>query len=185
MNRLYLLRKLRSFGVQGDLLTSFYDSVVASAIFYGVVCWSSSISAVDRMRLIKKASSILGCPLDSVQVVGESRMMDKLSSLLMQDSHPLQVTISALGSSFNRLIHPQCVKERDRRSVLPAAVRLEDFKTELKMEFTTFKEENKKEFKDELEDFKKDINQQLTEATTAASCRNNENHRDRTENRRA
>ena len=38
-SRLYLLRKLRSFGVQGDLLTSFYDSVVASAIFYGVVCW--------------------------------------------------------------------------------------------------------------------------------------------------
>ena len=26
-----------------------------------------------------KASSILGCPLDSVQMVGESRMMDKLS----------------------------------------------------------------------------------------------------------
>ena len=181
MNRLYLLRKLRSFGVQGDLLTSFYDSVVASAIFYGVVCWSSSISAADRRRLdklIKKSSSVLGCPLDSVQEVGESRMMDKLSS-------HLQDTISALGSSFNRLIHPQCVKERDRRSVLPAAVRLEDFKTELKMEFTTFKEENKKEFKDELEDFKKDINQQLTEATTAASCTNNENHGDRTENRRA
>ena len=77
-SRLYLLRKLRSFGVQGALLTSFYDSVVASAIFYGVVCWSSSISAADRRRLdklIKKASSILGCPLDPVQVVGESRMM--------------------------------------------------------------------------------------------------------------
>ncbi|KAM8738428.1 uncharacterized protein AB9X84_020913 [Acanthopagrus schlegelii] len=65
-SRLYLLRKLRSFGVQGALLTSFYDSVVASAIFYGVVCWSSSISAADRRRLdnlMKKASCILGCPL--------------------------------------------------------------------------------------------------------------------------
>ena len=68
-SRLYLLRKLRSFGVQGAPLTSFYDSVVASAIFYGVVCWSSSISAADRRRLdklIKKAGSTLGCPLDSV-----------------------------------------------------------------------------------------------------------------------
>ena len=73
-SRLYLLRRLRSFGVQGDLLTSFYDPVVASAIFYGVVCWSSSISAADRRRLeklIRKASSILGCPLDPVQVVGD------------------------------------------------------------------------------------------------------------------
>ena len=126
-SRLYLPRKLMSFGVQGALLTSFYDSVVASAIFYGVVCWSSSISAADRKRLdklIKRASSTLGCPSDSVQVVGESRMMDKLSSLLMQESHPLQDTISALGSSFSkRLIH-KCVKERYRRSFLPAAVRL-------------------------------------------------------------
>ena len=127
-NRLYLLRKLRSFGVQGDLLTSFYDSVVASAIFYGVVCWNCSTSAADRRRLdklIKEASSTLGCLLDPVPVVGESWMMDKLSSLLMQEFHPLQVTLTALGSSFsNRLIHPKCVKERYRRSFLPAAVRL-------------------------------------------------------------
>ena len=115
-SRQYPLKKLGSFGVQGALLTSFYDSVAASAIFYRVVCWSSGISAADRRRidlLIKKASSILGCPLDPVQVVGESRMMDKLSSLLVQESHPLQVTLTALGSSFsNRLIHPKCVKER-------------------------------------------------------------------------
>ena len=72
--RLHLLWKLRSFGVQGAILTSFCDSAVASAIFYGVVCWRSSISAADRRRfekLIKKPSSIFGCPLDPVQVVGE------------------------------------------------------------------------------------------------------------------
>ena len=90
-SRLHLLRKLRSFGVQWALLTPFYKSVGASAIFYGVVCWSSSNSAAGRRRLdkrIKKASSILGCPLDLVQVVGESRMMDKLSLLLVKESHP-------------------------------------------------------------------------------------------------
>ena len=50
------MRKLRSFGV---LLTSFYDSVVASTIFYEV-CWSSSISAAGRKQvdeLIKKANT--------------------------------------------------------------------------------------------------------------------------------
>ena len=96
--------------------------MVASATSYGVVCWSSSISAADRRRLdklIKKDSSMLGCPLDPVQVVGESRMMNKLSSSLVQESHPLQVTLTALGSSFsNRLIHPKCVKERYHRSFL-------------------------------------------------------------------
>ncbi len=61
-SRLYLLRKLRSFGVQGALLKTFYDTVVASAIFYGVISWSSSISVADRRKLdklIKKSSPVL------------------------------------------------------------------------------------------------------------------------------
>lgn len=127
-SRLYLLRRLRSFGVQGALLRTFFDTVVASAIFSGVVCWSSSISTADRKKLdkiIKKASSVLGCPLDSVQEVGDRRMMAKLSSLMDNDSHPMQDTITALSSSFSdRLLHPKCVKERYRRSFLPAAVRM-------------------------------------------------------------
>ncbi|KAI5105020.1 hypothetical protein C0J45_4692 [Silurus meridionalis] len=71
-SRLFLLRRLRSFGVQGELLKTFSDSVVASAIFYGVVCWGSSISTADRKRLdklIRKASSVLGIPLDTVQEI--------------------------------------------------------------------------------------------------------------------
>ncbi|KAI3366515.1 hypothetical protein L3Q82_000644 [Scortum barcoo] len=110
----FLLRRLRSFGVQGPLLRTFYDSVVASAIFYGIVCWASSITDRRRMdRLVRRASSVLGCPLDSVEVVGNGRMMAKLSSLLNNTSHPLQDTLTALGSSFSeRLLHPRCVKER-------------------------------------------------------------------------
>ncbi|TWW73515.1 RNA-directed DNA polymerase from mobile element jockey [Takifugu flavidus] len=124
-SRLFLLRRLRSFGV---LLRTFYDSVVGSAIFYGIVYWSSSITDRDRKRmdrLVRRASSVLGCPLDSVEVVGNGRMMAKLSSMLNNTSHPLQDTLTALGSSFSeRLLHPRCVKERYRRSFLPAAVRL-------------------------------------------------------------
>ncbi|XP_078264925.1 uncharacterized protein LOC144598602 [Rhinoraja longicauda] len=127
-SRLYLLRRLRSFGVQGAPLRTFYNTVVASAIFYGVVCWSSSISAAEGKRLdklVRKASSVLGCPLDSVQAVGDRRMMAKLTLLLDNDSHPMQDTVTALSSSFSdRLLHPKCVKERYRRSFLPAAVRL-------------------------------------------------------------
>ncbi|TWW53905.1 hypothetical protein D4764_0186440 [Takifugu flavidus] len=108
-SRLFLLRRLRSFGVQGPLLRTFYDSVVGSAIFYGIVCWSSSITDRDRKRmdrLVRRASSVLGCPLDSVEVVGNGRMMAKLSSMLNNTSHPLQDTLTALGSSFSeRLLH--------------------------------------------------------------------------------
>ena len=127
-SRLYLLRSLRSFGVQGALLRTFFDSVVASAIFFGVACWGSSISTADRKRLnklIRRASSVLGCPLDTVEVVGDRRMVAKLSSLMDNSSHPMWDTLAALNSSFShRLIHPRCVRERYSRSFLPAAVRL-------------------------------------------------------------
>ena len=110
--------------MQRTLLRTIFDSVVAS-----VICWGSSVSTADRKslnRLVKKkASSALGCPLDPVEVVGERRMMAKLSSLMENMSHPMQDTLTALGSSFSdRLLHPRCVKERYRRSFLPAAVRL-------------------------------------------------------------
>ncbi|KAI4872033.1 hypothetical protein NFI96_006516 [Prochilodus magdalenae] len=118
-SRLYLLRRLRSCGVQGALLRTFFHTVVASALFYGVVCWGSSISTADRKRLdqlLKRAGSVLGSPLDPVQVVGDRRTLAKLASMLENDSHPMHETLAALGSSFsNRLLHPKCVKERYRR----------------------------------------------------------------------
>ncbi|TWW55969.1 hypothetical protein D4764_09G0010190 [Takifugu flavidus] len=113
------------FRSAGTFLRTFYDSVVGSAIFYGIVCWSSSITDRDRKRmdrLVRRTSSVLGCPLDSVEVVGNGRMMAKLSSMFNNMSHPLQDTLTALGSSFSeRLLHPRCAKERYRRSFLPAA----------------------------------------------------------------
>ena len=105
-NRPYQLRRLRSFGVQGALLrTFFFDSVVASAIFYGVVPWGSSITTADKKRLdklIKKASSVLGSGLNTVQVVRERRAIAMLLSLMENSSHPMQDTLSdALESSFS------------------------------------------------------------------------------------
>ncbi|TWW64349.1 Acetylcholine receptor subunit delta [Takifugu flavidus] len=84
-------KELMSFGVQGPLLRTSYDSVVGSAIFYGIVCWSSSIMDRDRKRmdrLVRRTSSVLGCPLDSVEVVGNGRMMAKLSSMLNNTPPP-------------------------------------------------------------------------------------------------
>ena len=82
---------------------------MASAIFYGVACWGSSISAADGKRLnrlVRKASYVLGSPLDTVEVVGDRRMAAKLSSLLDNMSHPLQDTLSSLCSSFSdRLLY--------------------------------------------------------------------------------
>lgn len=68
----------------GPLLRTFCDSVVASAIFYGIVCWASSITDRDSRnmyRLVRRASF---CP---VEVVGNRKIMAKMSSLLENMSH--------------------------------------------------------------------------------------------------
>ncbi|KAI4897539.1 hypothetical protein NFI96_014769, partial [Prochilodus magdalenae] len=92
-----------------------YDAVVASAIFYGVVCWGSSISTADRKRLnrIKTSSSVLACPPDPVEVVGDRRMRTVFKHMLKNLSHPMYHSLEALGSFFSaRLLHPRCVEER-------------------------------------------------------------------------
>ncbi|KAI3361701.1 hypothetical protein L3Q82_002059 [Scortum barcoo] len=104
---------------------TFYDSVVASAIFYGIVCWASSIT--DRRQEENGQTGEEGqlCPGMPPGLSGgggkQGRMMAKLSSLLNNTSHPLQDTLTALGSSFSeRLLHPRCVKERLRLGSLPS-----------------------------------------------------------------
>uniref|UniRef100_A0A8B9GXH1 Reverse transcriptase domain-containing protein n=1 Tax=Astyanax mexicanus TaxID=7994 RepID=A0A8B9GXH1_ASTMX len=52
-SRLYFLRRLRSFNICKKLMWMFYQSVVASVLFYTVVCWGCSISKKDSSRLDK------------------------------------------------------------------------------------------------------------------------------------
>ncbi|KAI3366973.1 hypothetical protein L3Q82_009258, partial [Scortum barcoo] len=85
------------------------------SLYKKVVCWGGGCSERDKKRLnrlIKRASSVCGCPLDSIEVMGERRALAKLSTIMDNTSHPLHQTVGALSSSFsNRLRHPRCRKE--------------------------------------------------------------------------
>ncbi|KAJ0028904.1 hypothetical protein NQD34_003901 [Periophthalmus magnuspinnatus] len=62
-SRLYFLRRLRSFNICRTMLRMFYESMVASAIMYAVVCWGSSLRVRDTNRLnkiIRKAGHVVG-----------------------------------------------------------------------------------------------------------------------------
>ena len=49
----HLLRRLRSFGVRRTLLKTFYESDVASALFYAAVCWGGGRGNKDRRKIDK------------------------------------------------------------------------------------------------------------------------------------
>ncbi len=128
MSRLYFLRKLRSFNVCSKMLEIFYQSVVASAIFFAVVCWGSRIRASDTNRLdkiIKKAGSVLGLRLESFETVVERRTLNKLLSIMDNDQHPLHHTVDGQRSTFShRLLQLRCRRDRYRKSFLPHAITL-------------------------------------------------------------
>ncbi|TWW74395.1 hypothetical protein D4764_14G0003980 [Takifugu flavidus] len=128
MSRLYFLRRLRSFSVCSRMLHMFYQSVMASTIFFAAVCWGAGIEAKDANRLntlIKKAGSVVGCRLANLDEVVRDRMVLKLRTIMDNPSHPLHNTVDKLRSSFSsRLLQPRFSKERYRKSFLPSAIRL-------------------------------------------------------------
>ncbi len=126
-SRLFFLRKLRSFDLSPRLLGVFYESILASVLFYAVLCWGGSIPIEDRNRinkLIKRAGSVIGFSPDKLEVIVEKRTRTKLKTVLFFEDHPLHNTFKDLKSSFSeRLVMPRCSTERLRRSFIPAAVR--------------------------------------------------------------
>ncbi|KAI4898908.1 hypothetical protein NFI96_017256 [Prochilodus magdalenae] len=123
-SRLYFLRRLGSFRICQKLLLMFYQSVVASVLFYAVVCWGGSISKRDAGRLdrlVRKAGSVLGLELESLTPLAErralSKLLHKLLHIMDNVHHPLHSTIIRQRSSFSgRLLSQSCSTDRLRNS---------------------------------------------------------------------
>ncbi|KAI3374145.1 hypothetical protein L3Q82_006004 [Scortum barcoo] len=69
------------------------DTAIVGCVSEGndLVCWGGGCSERDKKRLnrlIKRASSVCGCPLDSIEVMGERRALAKLSTIMDNTSHP-------------------------------------------------------------------------------------------------
>ena len=127
-SRLYFLRRLRSFNICSKLRSMFYLSVVASILFYAVVCWGGSTTKRDSSRLdklIRWAGSVVGFKLDCLVTVAEERTTKKLLAILDDTSHPLHTVISNQRSSFSdRLLLPRCRTNRLMNSFVHRAITL-------------------------------------------------------------
>ncbi len=126
-SRLFFLRKLSSIGIGRKLLYVFYQGILASVLFYSVLCWGGSITVEDKNRInkmIRKAGSIIVFIPDSLEVIVEKRTRATLKMIFNSEGHPLNYIFSGLKSSFSeRLVMPRCSTERFRRYFIPNAVR--------------------------------------------------------------
>ena len=91
LSRLYFLRKLRSFNVCSKMLEIFYQSVLASVLFFAVVCWGSSSDTKRLNKLIRKAGSVIGWKQDILEAVMERRTL--------KNCYPSWIILSTLSSS--------------------------------------------------------------------------------------
>lgn len=60
---MYFMWRLRSFDVYSKLLATFYESIVASTLYFTMVCWGRGTKDGERHRvngLVKKASRVVG-----------------------------------------------------------------------------------------------------------------------------
>ncbi|XP_051254013.1 uncharacterized protein LOC127362380 [Dicentrarchus labrax] len=122
-SRLYFLKRLGSFNICKKLLQMFYQSVVASVLFYAVVCWGGSSKRGDAGRLdrlVRRAGSVVGTELDSLVTVAERRTLDKLLSILDNAHHPLHDTFTRQRSVFSgRLLSQSSSTNRLKNSFVP------------------------------------------------------------------
>lgn len=124
--RQYLLRKLRSFGVDKKILMTFYHSFIENVLTFSFTCWFCSISLQNRTRLhniTKVCSKIIGYPVRSLSVFCEQQTIKIARRILLDPSHILHHVFEWLPSG-RRLRCPGCRTQRRRVTFVPTAVQL-------------------------------------------------------------
>ena len=87
--RLYFLRKLKSFGVNSHILIMFYRAIVESVLTQAIIVWFDRATVTDLRKLasvVRSAERIIGINLSPLCVLYEQRM-DRRTKMIMEDIH--------------------------------------------------------------------------------------------------
>ena len=122
--RLFILRKLRSFNVSTTVLVSVYRCCIESILTFNIVSWFGHISVRDKTRLTKIvniSSKIVGTKLKDLAELYNHALRRKGLSILRDPSHPLNDKLHYLPSG-RRLLVPRARKNIFKKSFIPSAV---------------------------------------------------------------
>ena len=120
---MYCMRKLRSFGVNSNMLVTFYNAVIRSTIMFGSVCWSGNISKLERGRLedCKKTGHVVS--LDSFKTLHEKRLYRKLMQILNDPTNPMRHYFdSRCSNRSGRFLLLRTITNCYKASFLPLAL---------------------------------------------------------------
>ena len=124
--RLYCLRKLRSFNVDNTILSMFYKSCIQSVLTFSFICWFGNVSQKDKnslQRIVNISSKVTGVTQSTLTALYEKQVVNKATRILADDKHVLYADYILLPSS-RRFRTVTCKTNRKRFSFVPMSIRL-------------------------------------------------------------
>ena len=124
--RMYLLRKLSSFGVGSVILSRFYQSFIESVLTFSFICWFRHLTIRDRNSLnniVKVCSKITGMKQRDLGSFCDKQTVSKAARILSIPEHVLVREFSLLPSG-RRYSAIEAKTNRYSRSFVPTAIRL-------------------------------------------------------------
>ena len=89
--RLYFLRRLRSFGLTTQVMLNFYRAVIESVLIFSITVWFGSSTQKKTLilnRVVKNASRSIGRDLPSLDILYQQRLLGRATLISQDSSHP-------------------------------------------------------------------------------------------------
>jgi hypothetical protein len=122
--RLYLLRKLKSFDVDRLILETVYRSLVESILTFNAIAWFGNLNVKDKAkltRIVKLAGKIIGLEQKPLSGLYELFVKRKAKKIVHDPTHPLHDAFQMLPSG-RRFRAPLAKRNLYKRSFLPTAI---------------------------------------------------------------
>ena len=125
--RMFFLRKLKSFNVDCHVLQLFYKTILQSILSFGLICVFGNMRNQDQcklQRMIKMASRVIGCDQMSAAQLCKDLILSKAERILNDPTHPLHNRFRLSCRGKGRILQRKIRTTRFSKSFVPAAVRL-------------------------------------------------------------
>ena len=122
--RLYFLRKLKSFGVNNYILLTFYTAIIEKIVSQSITVWYTRASHHELTKLnsiIRTSEKIVGLKLTSLQIIFENKMEKNISNIIKDKYHPANKYFEFLPSG--RRLRACYGNKRFVNSYIPSAIK--------------------------------------------------------------
>ena len=120
--RLFLLRKLKSFDVSQHILQLVYRSLIESVLSFNIITWYvSGKNKVKLARVVNTASKLIGNNQKQLSSIYKDALKRKSTQILYDPAHPLNQAFQKLPSGRHLKV-PLAKKNLFKKSFVPTAI---------------------------------------------------------------